>query len=64
MLCGTSQKKNDGTNVREMWDGHDISFGGRTDKAQIPNHLLKYLEEKFKTNEAEELFEQTFEKKK
>ena len=53
-------EKIDGTNIRVMWDGHDISFGGRTDKAQIPNHLLKYLEEKFKTNEAEELFEQTF----
>lgn len=53
-------EKIDGTNIRVMWDGHDISFAGRTDKAQIPNHLLKYLEEKFKTNEAEELFEQTF----
>ena len=53
-------EKIDGTNIRVMWDGHDISFGGRTDKAQIPNHLLKYLEKKFKTNEAEELFEQTF----
>ena len=53
-------EKIDGTNIRVMWDGHDISFGGRTDKAQIPNHLLEYLEKKFKTNEAEELFEQTF----
>ena len=53
-------EKIDGTNIRVMWDGHDISFGGRTDKAQIPNHLLEYLEKKFKTNEVEELFEQTF----
>ena len=53
-------EKIDGTNIRVMWDGHNVSFGGRTDKAQIPKHLLKYLEEKFKTTEAEELFEQTF----
>ena len=53
-------EKIDGTNIRVMWDGHNVSFGGRTDKAQIPKHLLKYLEEKFKTTEAEELFEQAF----
>ena len=53
-------EKIDGTNIRVMWDGHNVSFGGRSDKAQIPKHLLKYLEEKFKTTEAEELFEQTF----
>ena len=53
-------EKIDGTNIRVMWDGHNVSFGGRTDKAQIPKHLLKYLEEKFKTTEVEELFEQTF----
>ena len=53
-------EKIDGTNIRVMWDGHNVSFGGRSDKAQIPKHLLKHLEEKFKTTEAEELFEQTF----
>lgn len=53
-------EKIDGTNIRVMWDGHNVSFGGRTDKAQIPKHLLKYLEEKFKITEVEELFEQTF----
>lgn len=53
-------EKIDGTNIRVMWDGHNVSFGGRSDKAQIPKHLLKYLEEKFKTTEAEELFEQAF----
>lgn len=53
-------EKFDGTNIRVMWDGHKVSFGGRTDKANIPKHLLKFLEEKFSTAEAEELFEQTF----
>ena len=40
-------EKIDGTNIRVMWDGNEITFGGRTDKAVIPKHLLKYLEETF-----------------
>ena len=53
-------EKIDGTNIRVMWDGHNITFGGRTDRANIPSHLLNYLNSKFMTTEAEELFEQTF----
>ena len=53
-------EKIDGTNIRVHWDGHNVEFGGRTDKAQIPNHLLNKLKELFGTLEAEELFEQTF----
>lgn len=53
-------EKIDGTNIRVHWDGHNIEFGGRTDKAQIPNHLLTKLKELFGTLEVEELFEQTF----
>lgn len=53
-------EKIDGTNIRVHWDGHNVEFGGRTDKAQIPNHLLDKLNELFGTLEAEELFEQTF----
>lgn len=53
-------EKFDGTNIRVMWDGHKVSFGGRTDKAEITKHLLKFLKDKFETIEAEELFEQTF----
>ena len=53
-------EKVDGTNIRVFWDGHEVSFGGRTDKAQIPAHLVTRLEELFKTNEAEEMFEQMF----
>ena len=26
-------EKVDGTNVRVFWDGHAVTFGGRTDKA-------------------------------
>lgn len=53
-------EKIDGTNISVEWDGHAISFHGRTERAQIPKHLLEYLEKTFLTTEAEELFEQTY----
>ena len=53
-------EKIDGTNIRVMWDGHKITFGGRTERANIPAHLMNYLNEKFINDETEELFEQTF----
>ena len=53
-------EKVDGTNIRIYWDGHDITFAGRTDRAQIPAMLNQYLIDTFQTNEVEELFEQTF----
>ena len=56
-------EKIDGTNIRICWDGYRVSFMGRTDKAQIPAHLLAKLEELFGGESKEELFEQTFGKK-
>ena len=53
-------EKIDGTNIGVVWDGHKVSFQGRTEKADIPKHLKTRLEELFSTNEAEELFEQLF----
>ena len=53
-------EKVDGTNVRVIWDGYRVSFAGRTDKAQIQNHLLTRLEELFGGTDKEEIFEQTF----
>ena len=53
-------EKIDGTNIRVMWDGYQVTFGGRTDKAVIPEPLLRKLEDLFLSNEVEELFEQTF----
>lgn len=53
-------EKVDGTNISVEWDGHEITFHGRTDKAQIPSHLLEYLENTFSGNENEEIFEQLF----
>lgn len=53
-------EKIDGTNIRIHWDGHNVEIGGRTDKAQIPKHLMDYLSATFLTPEVEELFEQTY----
>ena len=53
-------EKIDGTNVRIYWDGHSVSFAGRTDKSQLHKDLNAYIESKFCTPEAEQLFEQMF----
>lgn len=50
----TIREKVDGTNIRVMWDRDphsdtydQVFFGGRTDNAQIPDHLMKVLEKTF-----------------
>lgn len=53
-------EKIDGTNIGIVWDGHKVSYQGRTEKAQIPAHLMNKLIEMFGGNENEELFEQKF----
>ena len=53
-------EKIDGTNIRIMWDGHRVTFGGRTDKAQIPVDLMNRLVELFGGEANEQLFEQKF----
>ena len=53
-------EKVDGTNISVCWDGHTVTFNGRTDRAQIPTHLLNYLMATFKTNEVEQIFEEKF----
>ena len=53
-------EKIDGTNIRVMWDGHKVTYGGRTDRASIPAHLMNKLLELFGSEEAEQLFEQVF----
>lgn len=53
-------EKVDGTNIRVHWDGHKVIFGGRTEDAQIPSHLLNKLIEMFGSDEAEQIFEQKF----
>jgi hypothetical protein len=49
-------EKVDGTNIRVHWDGHKVTYGGRTDNAALPAKLLPALDHLF----PEELFEQTF----
>lgn len=53
-------EKIDGTNIRINWDGHRVSFGGRTDRAQIPVDLMNWLTSHFCDDATEELFEQKF----
>lgn len=56
----TFTEKVDGTNIRIYWDGHNVHFGGRTDNAQIPVHLVNRLNEKFGGEVNAQLFEQKF----
>lgn len=53
-------EKVDGTNIRIYWDGHSVSFGGRTDNAQIPAHLINRLNELFGGETNAQMFEQKF----
>ena len=40
-------EKIDGTNIRVIWDGAEVAFKGKSDKASIPPHLLEQLTETF-----------------
>src|SRR5687768_13940511 len=51
-------EKVDGTNVRVMWDGNRVTFGGKTDNAQMPVRLLERLTELFGGPENEAIFEE------
>lgn len=53
-------EKVDGTNIRVYWDGHTVTFGGRTDNAQIPAELVTRLNELFGGETNAQLFEQMF----
>lgn len=53
-------EKVDGTNIRVIWDGHNVVFGGRTENAQIPSHLVTKLNELFMGTRMEQVFEQVF----
>ena len=53
-------EKLDGTNIRVCWDGHNVSFGGRTERASIPAPLVNRLNEVFGGEQNAQLFEQLF----
>ena len=40
-------EKVDGTNIRVMWDGQKVTFGGKTDAAQIYAPLIERLQQLF-----------------
>jgi hypothetical protein len=48
------------TNIRIYWDGHKVSYYGRTENSQIPSQLMNRLIELFGGNVNEEMFEQKF----
>lgn len=56
----TFTEKVDGTNIRVLWNGHNVEFGGRTNNAQIPAHLINRLTELFSGETNAQMFEQKF----
>lgn len=52
-------EKIDGTNIRIMWDGEQVRFGGKTDKAQIPTILIDALQDTFTNEKMKECFPDT-----
>lgn len=53
-------EKIDGTNIRVHWDGHKITYFGRTEKSSIPQDLTNKLIDLFGGDTNEEMFEQKF----
>lgn len=51
-------EKVDGTNIRVMWDGETVKYGGKTDNAQTPMDLVERLHTLFDSKK--ELFNTTF----
>ncbi len=52
-------EKIDGTNIRVNWDLERVTFGGRTDNAQIPSFLYSKLQEKLPISEFLQLYPET-----
>lgn len=53
-------EKVDGTNIRVYWDGKSVTFGGKTDNAQIPVFLLYKLQELFEGTKAKLKLKEVF----
>jgi hypothetical protein len=53
-------EKVDGTNIRVMWNGENVVFGGKTDNASIPVPLLYELQRMFEGTVKKQLFKETF----
>ena len=53
-------EKVDGTNIRVMWNGENVVFGGKTEDAQIPVYLLYKLQELFEGTVKRQIFIKSF----
>ena len=53
-------EKVDGTNIRVMWNGENVIFGGKTDEAQMPIFLLYKLQELFEGTVKRQMFKEKF----
>lgn len=49
-------EKLDGTNIRIIWDGIQVRFGGKTDTSQIPMQLLAVLQDLFPDDKMRKAF--------
>lgn len=49
-------EKIDGTNIRVMYGNGGVTFGGRTDNAQIPAHLFHHLQNTFTIDKMYKVF--------
>lgn len=45
-----------GTNIRVIYDGEEVEFRGRTDKAEIPSFLSDYMERKITKPKLQKIF--------
>jgi len=55
-----STEKVDGTNIRVMWNGKDVTFGGKTDNAMLPSFLVARLNELFYKTEKKQILKDVF----
>lgn len=53
-------EKIDGMNFRIFWDGHKLSYGGRTDNATFTKEQEEYIRSELINKDIEILFEQKF----
>lgn len=52
-------EKIDGTNIRMIWQNGKLTFGGRTENAQLPADLIQHLYEIVDVNKLKEIFPET-----
>lgn len=53
-------EKVDGTNIRVMWDGNSVTFGGKTDNAHLHADLVRSLSDQFATIQQRQKFAEKF----